>query len=71
MDNARHVVDMDPTGRHVGGDQSPRPPRPEGRKRLLALGLCPVAVDGRSRRPGVPQAPGQPVGPVLSADEDN
>jgi hypothetical protein len=61
----RDLVDVDPPGRHVGGDQHRPAAVGERPQRTLALVLGKVAVDGRGRDTQLDQVLDEAVAPAL------
>ena len=70
VDNQVDVIDVQPAGGDIGGDQNPGVPGGEAVQYPLALVLVEVAVDRGGIHTGPGQLAGQPVGPVLCAHEE-
>ena len=71
VEDRRHVVDMDAPCRYVGGDEGMDLSVDEVGQRTSALGLAAAAVDGSGADAGLVELPGQPVGSVAGAAEDD
>ena len=69
VDDAADVVDVDPPGRDVGGDERLGLPGDERPQCPVALGLGPAAVERDGADAGGDQLAGDPVGAVLRPAE--
>ena len=71
VDDVGDVVDVDPTGGHIGGDQYVDPAGTEGFQRLLAGYLPQVAVHGPDGETAFGKLVGDLLGGALGASEDH
>lgn len=71
VDDEFDGIDVDPAGGHIGRDEDVDPALGERGEIALARGLGQVAVHVDGRDALLRQQPGEPLGPVLGAGEED